>query len=395
MPSPLEIYEQRLKDGVIKPDVGQKRAIQSLQRLFDEISPSPLRGEGRGEGYVTSERPKKRKFLKRFAKYITLTSYFPLTLTLSPRGEGMRGVYMYGGVGRGKSMLMDLFFGCLPDEIKKRRVHFHAFMIEVHNYIHARRAEDDFDDGIDGVLPALASRLAEQARVLCFDEFHVTDVADAMILGRLFTALFEKGVTVVATSNWPPDRLYEGGLQRDRFLPFIELLKTQMEVVQLDGPIDYRAQLLHVEGAYFWPLGEMAKQKADALFAKLTDGAPPHEDHLIVKGRDIAVIAAHGVARCTFHQLCENPYGAEDYLKIAQTYKAVFLENIPTINYDRRNEAKRLMILIDSLYEGGTRLIVTADAPPDRLYRGSDHGFEFQRTVSRLLEMQSDKYLRK
>lgn len=292
-------------------------------------------------------------------------------------------------------MLMDLFFNAVPDDIPKRRVHFHAFMIEVHDYIHARREDDDFDDGIDGVLPALAARIAEKSRVLCFDEFHVTDVADAMILGRLFTALFGHGVAVVATSNWPPDKLYEGGLQRDRFLPFIELLKARLEVVRLDGPTDYRTQLLQTEGTYFWPLGAGTKARADDVFVKLTGAAAAAEEQLVVKGRAIPVFAAGRVARFTFAQLCENPHGAEDYLTIARTYKTVFLENIPKIGYDRRNEAKRLMILIDALYENRTNLVVTADAPPDKLYRGDDHGFEFQRTVSRLQEMQSDGYLRK
>lgn len=303
---------------------------------------------------------------------------------------------MHGGVGRGKSMLMDLFFDSLPPEIKKRRVHFHAFMIDVHDYFHSRREADDFSEGIDGALPSLASRLAEMSRVLCFDEFHVTDVADAMILGRLFTALLDRGVIIVATSNWEPDRLYEGGLQRDRFLPFIELLKSRLEIVHLDGPVDYRLQALQSEGTYFWPLGEASRQKSDMLFARLTDNAIPQEDSLTVKGRVIPVAqAAKGVARFTFAQLCEQPHGAEDYLAIAQKFHTLFLEQVPTLAYDRRNEAKRLMILIDALYESRTKLVVTADAPADRLYRGHDHEFEFQRTVSRLMEMQSEAYLRK
>jgi cell division protein ZapE len=199
---------------------------------------------------------------------------------------------------------------------------------------------------------------------------------------------------VVATSNWPPEKLYEGGLQRDRFIPFIDLLKKKLEIIHLDSPADYRTQFLQSEGTYFWPLGEATTRKADEVFAGLTDHTPPAEEHLHVKGRVITIQAvAKSVARFTFAQLCENPHGAEDYLAIAQNYKTVFLENIPKIGYDRRNEAKRLMIFIDALYENGTKLIVTADAPPDRLYRGHDHEFEFQRTVSRLLEMQSEDYL--
>jgi cell division protein ZapE len=359
--NPQQLYKRRVADGSVRPDAGQQRAVQSLQRLHDEL--------------INAKNQKSRGWF--FKK---------------PVGTP-RGVYLYGGVGRGKSMLMDLFYASLPDTFSKRRVHFHAFMIEVHDYIHARRQDDDFDDGIDGVLPALAARIAERSRVLCFDEFHVTDVADAMILGRLFTALFGHGVVVVATSNWPPERLYEGGLQRDRFEPFIDLLKNRLEIVQLDGPIDYRTQLLQTEGTYFWPLGEVATHKANDVFHKLTGGVEATPGELIVKGRAIAVYSAMGVARFTFAQLCENPHGAEDYLNIARVYKTVFLENIPKIGYDRRNEAKRLMILIDALYESRVRLIVTADALPDKLYRGDDHGFEFQRTVSRLQEMQSAAYL--
>lgn len=361
--NPLALYKRRLNAGVIRPDPGQEKALAVLQRLYDDLTRKPV------------------------APRISWLNFRRKPM------EQPRGVYMYGSVGRGKSMVMDLFYAALPPNMPRRRVHFHAFMIEVHDYIHARRQDDDFDDGIDGVLPALAARIAERARVLCFDEFHVTDVADAMILGRLFTALFGHGVTVVATSNWPPDRLYEGGLQRDRFLPFIELLKNRLEIVQLDGPTDYRTQLLQAEGTYFWPLGAMATQRADEVFAKLSGGAPAVEDQIMIKGRIITARSANGVARFTFAQLCENPHGAEDYLAIARSYKTVFLENVPKIGYDRRNEAKRLMILIDALYENRTKLIVTADAPPDKLYRGDDHGFEFQRTVSRLQEMQAAAYL--
>jgi len=229
-------------------------------------------------------------------------------------------------------------------------------------------------------------------RVLCFDEFHVTDVADAMILGRLFRAIFERGVVVAATSNWPPDRLYEGGLQRDRFLPFIELLKTRMEVVHLDSAVDYRLSSpedgeADGMGAYLYPLNFANEQKFKNMFADLTNHQPPTPIKLTVKGRTIEAEAVDGAGWFTFAQLCERPHGAEDYLKIAGEFHTVFLEGVPKLGYDRRNEAKRLMTLIDALYEAVARLYITADASPDELYRGRDHGFEFQRTVSRLREM--------
>jgi cell division protein ZapE len=357
--NPITLYNARVQDGTLKADAHQARAVQALQRLYEELG---------------DYQPRRRGF---FSKPV----------------EAPRGVYLHGGVGRGKSMLMDLFYECLPEALLSTRVHFHEFMIGVHDYIHSRRESDGIREGVDATLPLLAERIAEKSRVVCFDEFHVTDVADAMILGRLFRCLFEMGVVVVATSNWPPDRLYEGGLQRDRFLPFIALLKDRLEIVHLDSPTDYRKEFIAQEGSYFTPLGVEAKAHADRLFEKLSGRAQGESQRITVKGREIAVRAAGGVARFAFADLCEKPLGAEDYIEIAKTYHTVFLENIPKLGYDRRNEAKRLMTLIDALYEASTRLIVTAEASPDKLYRGHDHAFEFDRTVSRLNEMQSAEYL--
>ncbi len=360
--TPLKLYKQRLKNEELRPDPEQEKAVMALDVLH---------------GAIVDDAPKKSSW-----KFWEKEEPPP------------QGVYMHGGVGRGKSMLMDLFYECIPDDIKKERVHFHEFMIRTHDYFHSRREMDDFSEGVDGLLPSYAALIAQKSKVLCFDEFHVTDVADAMILGRLFTALFGRGVIVVTTSNWEPDRLYEGGLQRDRFLPFIALLKNRMDIVHLDSETDYRAQAIQQEGSYFFPLGALTTRRADHLFDELTDQAAAGRDYIKVKGRVIKVrTAAGGAARFTFAQLCESPHGAEDYLAIAAKYPVVFLEKVPKLGYDRRNEAKRLMTLIDALYESKTKLIITADAPPDKLYHGDDHAFEFERTVSRLLEMQSAGYL--
>ena len=368
MTDPLSRYKERLSNGSLRKDAEQEKAVAALQRLFEEL--------------MEMREAKPRNFFQRMTG-------------LGAKMQGApQGVYMYGGVGRGKSMLMDLFYGCLPDDIRKRRVHFHKFMIDVHDYIHTRRESDGIREGVDATLPLLAERIAEKSRVLCFDEFHVTDVADAMILGRLFTALFDRDVVVVATSNWEPERLYEGGLQRDRFLPFIDLLQRRLEVIHLDSPVDYRSETLAEEGVYFYPLGSATKTKVDRVFSVLTEGATPESDVLEVKGRKIPVRqVASGVARFTFSQLCEQPHGAEDYLRIAQEYKTVFLEGIPKMGYDRRNEVVRLMNLIDALYEAGTRVVIQADGPPEKLYHGHDHAFEFDRAISRLMEMQSAAYI--
>ena len=358
MPSLNDVLAGR---GIV-PDVAQQRGLDVLQGLFNQLT----------------SRVKSKKILGIFLA----------------RQESLKGIYLYGGVGRGKSMLMDLFYEQLPQTISKRRVHFHEFMIGVHNFLHSARQAGKTGAGPDRALLDFADRLADEVRILCFDEFHVTDIADAMILGRLFTALFDKGLVVVATSNWPPEKLYEGGLQRDRFLPFIKLVGERMVALEVDGGTDYRLRALTEEGVYFWPLNDHTRGRMDAVFAHVTGGGAAHAEELHVKGRVIPVAAtSKGVARFAFAQLCEQALGAEDYLTIAATYHTVFLENIPKLTYDRRNEAKRLMILVDALYDRGTKLIVSADALPAHLYRGHDHEFEFQRTVSRLIEMQSPDYL--
>lgn len=365
--TPLEIYKKRIDERVLLPDSAQFSAVKALDLLFHQLAEA-------------NAKPTQSFFQK-------LKSLGHGEVTLWPKG-----LYIYGGVGRGKSMLMDLFFGCLPENITKRRVHFHAFMVEVHDYIHSRRSDDMINGAVDQALPMLGEMISRRSRVLCFDEFHVTDITDAMILGRLFRVLFERDVVVVTTSNWPPDKLYEGGLQRERFLPFIDLLKEKMDVLCLESQQDYRALTLQAEGTYFCPLGLGTSKKMQDIFLKLTDWEAPHQEILRVKGRNIPVQAAKGFARFTFSELCEKPLGAEDYLHIAKTYHTVFLENIPRLGYDRRNEVKRLMNLIDALYEAKVRVVISAAERPEKLYQGSDHSFEFERTISRLLEMQGADY---
>ena len=364
--TPLEQYHQYVKDGTLHEDQVQEAATQELQRLYDEL-------------LAENAKPK--------------VSFFQRITGNHSNDSLPKGIYMHGGVGRGKSMLMDLFYDCLPDDVSKRRVHFHEFMIEVHDYINSRSSDDSITGIVDQALPSLAELIARKSRILCFDEFHVVDITDAMILGRLFKILFEHDVIVVATSNWAPDDLYKDGLQRDRFLPFIDLLKSKVVEVHLDSPKDYRTVGVHLEGTYFTPANRKIRAKLDDIFAALTQGAVPKTETITVKARDITVeSAAQGVARFTFAQLCERPHGAEDYLAIAQQYHTVFLEDVPKLSYDRRNEAKRLMNLIDALYEARVRVIISAATVPERLYHGKDHAFEFERTVSRLIEMQSEGY---
>ncbi len=328
--------------------------------------------------------------LQQLLKEITAPkSLWPFSKRQSPQG-----VYIYGGVGRGKSMIMDLFFEEVPQNlkkrIKKRRVHFHEFMIETHDWLHENRAER-----VDDLLPQYADYVADQVSVLCFDEFHVTDIADAMILGRLFTALFAQGVIVVSTSNRHPDTLYEGGLQRELFLPFIALLKRQMQVMPLDGDTDYRQISDADQGLYyFFPLGKETDKKINHLFFETTNFKAPKKDILTVKGREMEVMSSGGIARFCFKDLCERPLGAEDYIKIANQYHTVFIENIIFLSADKRNEAKRFILLIDCLYEAGCRVILSAARDIHELYEGDDHAFEFERTMSRLMEMQSIEYHR-
>lgn len=362
---PLSTYRAMQRGGQLFHDAAQELAAEKLQSL--------------------------RNALKNYQPGGNASWRERLGLARRREEQAPQGLYIYGGVGRGKSMLMDMFFQSAPLQ-KKRRVHFHAFMLEIHETLHQWRQEKPKQ--ID-LLPALAEKLAEETWLLCFDEFHVTNIADAMILGRLFTALFDLGVVVVATSNWDPDDLYQDGLQRDQFLPFIALLKERLDVLELGGSRDYRLERLRDMQVYHYPLGHMADRHMHAAFARLTDGKQPTPRELTVQQRRLVVPRQAGsVAWFDFDELCAQPLGAADYLAIATHYDVVLIDNVPRLSVEKRNEARRFMLLIDSLYEHRTTAILAAADAPERLYASDgDSSFEFQRTVSRLSEMQSVDYL--
>jgi cell division protein ZapE len=304
-----------------------------------------------------------------------------------------RGLYIWGGVGRGKSMLMDLFFAALT-RTDKRRVHFHDFMLEVHAHIHAARQRGGARKGGETSLTPFARSVAERARVLCFDEFFVTDIADAMILGQVFEALLSQGVTVVATSNRHPDKLYWNGLNRQLFMPFIDLLKDRLDVVELVAARDYRLERLSAQPVYYSPLGPAADAAMDAVWQSLTLGAEPRPCHVPVQGRELAVPRqAAGVARFGFTDLCEAWLGPADYLALAGQFPTVMIDHVPRLTPARQDVARRFVTLVDVLYEVRTKLIVSAEAAPEHLYPKGEGAFEFERTVSRLYEMRSAEYL--
>ncbi len=309
----------------------------------------------------------------------------------APARPDARGVYIHGGVGRGKTMLMDLFFDAVPLP-SKRRVHYHSFMQEVHREINLAGVSGGRN--ADDPITPLAARLARDAALLCFDEFHVTDIGDAMILGRLFDGLFAAGVIPVMTSNRAPDGLYEGGINRQNFVPFIELVKQRMDVVELASPQDYRQLFLKEARLYHTPLSAQADAALMRAFERLTGGATPAPVELSVQGRTVTIArAAKGVAMASFEELCARPLGSPDYLALEAAFHTIILNGIPRMTADLRNEAKRFVTLIDILYEHRVHLICAADAPPSQLYTEGTGAFEFERTASRLVEMQSEDYV--
>lgn len=366
---PQLAYDQLISAGEIRIDPNQQQAIALLQQLHTELDLYSQQMGQTGWRARLSFRNRKR----------------PVP----------QGIYMWGGVGRGKTMLMDLFYDH-SNVAERKHVHFHAFMQEVHRRLHTfREAQKSgkVPESSDSI-KALAKVIVGQAWLLCFDEFHVTDIGDAMILGRLFEALFEMGVVIVTTSNRHPNDLYKDGLQRERFLPFIDMLNDKMQVIHLDSDTDYRLERLREMDAYLSPANAQATDKLDSAFKALTIGTEPRKCALDVNGRTIEIEkASEGVGFTTFSALCEKPLGPGDYLAIADAFHTLILDGIPKLGPQNRDYAKRFVTLIDALYDHKSKFICSAEAPPTSLYTKGDGAFEFERTVSRLLEMQSPEYM--
>lgn len=375
---PLEVYRQAVRDGKIKPDPAQSLAVEKLQSLHMALA-GYRPGQGLG-GW-------KSRFGLSPKKSPGLNWRHSDAVDIEPK----QGLYMFGQVGRGKSMLMDLFFHAATIPAKKR-IHFHEFMRDIHGEMHSWRQAAH--RGQADPIPKLARSIASEAWLLCLDELQVTDIGDAMIVGRLFEALLDEGVVMVITSNRPPHDLYKDGLQRERFLPFIELIENRLDLLQLDARADYRLGRTQGIQVFHAPLGPQATTELDQAFLRLSDGEPAAPDHVDINGRQIVVPrATASVARFHFTDLCSHALGASDYLAIAARYPAIIIDGIPTLTPERRDEAKRFVTLVDAMYEAKTLFLCSAEASAETLYPEGIGAFEFQRTVSRLMEMQSESYI--
>ncbi len=373
--SPLEAYRAKLAAGALSTDPAQALAAERLQALWIRLRGYAPRARKEAPGLWDRLRPGKKRD--------DIPDSYP------------HGIYLVGEVGRGKSMLMDLFFdhASVP---KKRRIHFHQFMQETHARIHAWRREPHrlADPHSDDPIPPLADRIADEAWLLCFDEFQVNDIADAMILGRLFKALFVRGVVVVATSNTRPGELFAGQPGRDAFLPFIELISQYLDLIVMTGSRDWRRQRLRTLSTWHVPAGQKADAALDAAFQELTGGGAARSDRLTVMGHQLVVpLSAQGVARFDFDALCGQALGAGDYLALATHYQALVLDGVPRLSPDNHDVARRFITLVDALYEHRVKLVASAEAVPDELYKAGHGAQAFQRTASRLEEMQSQEYL--
>jgi cell division protein ZapE len=365
---PLPVYQSMIANGSLAPDKAQAMAVDRLQDLWERLigyDPAPAPANGGG-------------FLSRLMRRRHAEEYVPT------------GLYLVGEVGRGKSMLMDLFFET-ADVARKQRIHFHRFIQNVHTRIHAwKRTHPDVSDPI----PPLADQIAADAALLCFDEFQVNDIADAMILGRLFQALFDRGVVVVTTSNTPPDDLFKGQPGRDAFLPFIALIKQRLDLLVMDGGRDYRRERMRGLRTWQVPVDAASRLELDRAFVRLTGGSAVRPVTLTVMGRELIVpLASDGVARFDFDQLCNTALGAGDYLAIATNFHTLVLDGIPLLSPDNYDQARRFIVLVDTLYDHRVKLIASADAQPDQLYQHGRNAKMFERTASRLDEMQSEDWL--
>ena len=365
---PLAVYQDMIAAGALAADPAQAHAVDRLQDLWDRLRDydphiSPARGGG---------------LLARLTRRKQAEEYVPV------------GLYLVGDVGRGKSMLMDLFFDTAKVS-RKRRIHFHKFIQNVHAQFHAyKKAHPNVADPI----PPLADRIAGESALLCFDEFQVNDIADAMILGRLFQALFERGVVVVTTSNTAPDDLFKGQPGRDAFLPFIALINQRLELLVMSGARDYRRDRMKGVRTWLVPVDAMSVRELDKAFVRLTGGSAIRPVTLTVMGRDLVVPqASDGVARFDFDTLCNTALGAGDYLAIATNFHTLVLDGIPRLSPDNFDQARRFIVLVDALYDQRVKLIASAEAQPDKLYQRGENAKMFERTASRLDEMQSEDWL--